>query len=131
MSSANDRLSEVFERACHSGIGVLTADERELYEIQEFILHYELGGVSGYLYNHLVGTDKIRAVISAMRKRKLTRLAALLEEAVELVANYNIQDSPTTWGRILQECDPNRRLASIDTEIEKLDDYGLDFAEIP
>ena len=53
MPNANERLTEVFDRGSRNGIETLSLDERALYSIQEFILDFEMGGLSGYLYNHI------------------------------------------------------------------------------
>jgi hypothetical protein len=120
-----ERLAEVFDRGLASGIDSLDVDERELYLIQDFIIDYEMGGLSPYFYNRLPDLDRIGAAIAAMRRFGLNDLATLLAEAADLFRGYTDPDPPTTWGEVLRRYDPDDRLSAVDNRIERLDHYGL------
>ena len=120
-----ERLAEVFDRGLALGIGALDATERELYLIQDFIIDYERGGLSGYFYNRLPDLARIEATIAAMRRFGLAELAALLAEAARLFRGYTDPDPPTTWGEVLGQYDPDDTLSAVDSRIEQLDHYGL------
>ena len=130
MSNANERLTEVFDRGARNGIETLSLDERALYSIQDFILDFEMGGLSGYLYNHIRDIQQIRNVCTAMRQRRMTPLANLLEEAIKLFCDYRDDPSAQTWSSILLAHDPQDRISAIEAGIASLDDYGLNTAEI-
>jgi hypothetical protein len=106
------------------GIDTLSPTEREVFRIQDFIIEYEMGGLSGYLYNRLPDRDGIVAAVAAMRRHGLPELAALLNEAAELFARYTASNPPT-WGETLQWYDPAGRLEVLDEHIRALHDYGL------
>ena len=123
--NANERLIEVFDRGCRDGTEILTPKECDLYTIQEFILDFEMSGLSGYLYNHLSDIGRIRATADAMRRHDLTALARILGDALRLFESYVAPDPPTTWNAVLRRYDPDKRLDTLSDEIRSLDDYGL------
>ena len=84
-----------------------------------------MGDLSGYFYNRLPDTTAIAATMLAMRNNGLDLLAALLEEAANLLSAYN-DDPATTWGEFLHHVDPGNRLALISDRIRALNNYGLD-----
>lgn len=124
-SSFGDRLYDVFDRGLRDGIQSLSVSDQELYWIQEFILDYEMGGLTGYIYNHLPDTKGIHVAIAAMRKHGLTALAELLNEATALFANYTESDATPTWNSVLQKYDPKDKLDEIDSRIDELENYGI------
>lgn len=121
----NDRFAEVFERGLRCCPEKLSVDDRELYRIQDFILEYEMGGLSGFFYNRLPDLDGIQATVAAMRRHGLTELAALVGQAAELFAGYAEPDPPSTWDVVLCRYDPTGRLHELDTLIVALDSYGM------
>ena len=123
--AAHDRLAEVFDRGLRDGVDALSTADRELFRIQDFIIEYEMGGLSGYFYNRLPDLDGIRAAVAAMRQHGLAELAALLGEAAALFAGYADPDPPTTWGEVRRRYDPVGRLVELDSRIGALDNYGL------
>lgn len=127
---AHDQLAEVFDRGLRDGVDALCLAERELYRIQDFIIEYEIGGLSGYFYNRLPDLAGIHAAAAAMRRHGLTELAALLDEAASLFAGYTDRDPPTTWGEVRRGYDPTGRLDELDRRIGTLDNYGLGTAWI-
>jgi len=84
----HDQLGEVFDRGLREGVDSLNPADRELFRIQDFLIEYEMGGLSGYFYNRLPDLNGIHAAIGAMRQHGLTNLASLLSEAVGLFAEY-------------------------------------------
>jgi hypothetical protein len=122
---ARDELTEAFDRGFREGLDSLNLRERDLYLIQEFIIAYEMGGLSGFLYNRLPDVTGIGEIVASMRARSLNKLADLLEQAKCIFRDGAWPEGLTTWGSVLQHYDPSRRLDTIESEIESLDDYGL------
>jgi hypothetical protein len=121
----DERLAKVFDRGLRDGLDALTPTEQELFRIQDFILEYEMGGLSGYFYNRLPDLDPIRAAVAAMRRYGLAELAALVGEAAGLFAEYVEPDPPSTWGEVLRQYDPAGRLDDLERRIGALDNCGL------
>jgi hypothetical protein len=126
----SERLSDVFDRGLSAGIESLSPPERELFRIQDFIIEYEMGGLTTYLYNRLPDFDGILATVAAMRRYGLAALADLVGEAADLFRDYDDSDAPPTWGEILRRYDPKGRLDKIHKRIAGLDNYGLDSSSI-
>ena len=61
-----ERLADVFDRGLRDGVESLSAADRELYLIQDFLVEYEMGGLTTYFYNRLPDTDVIFASVRAM-----------------------------------------------------------------
>lgn len=128
--TADDRLTQVFERGFRNGLEALDSPDRELFRIQDFILEYEIGGLSGYLYNRLPDLDCIRTTVEAMSRRGLVELAAILGEATELFADYRDPGSTSTWAEVLSRYDPMGRIDRLQGAIGELQNYGLSAASI-
>jgi hypothetical protein len=121
----HDHLAEAFDRGLRDGVDALAPADRELFRIQDFIIEYELGGLSAYIYNRLPDLDGIHSAVVAMRRRGLLELAALLGEAAGLFAGYTDPEPPTTWGEVCRRYDPGGRLDELHSRIGGLDNYGL------
>ena len=120
-----EQLSEVFDRGLRFGVESLSPLEMEVFRIQDFIIEYEMGGLSGYLYNRLPDLAGIEATVAAMRQHGITELAALLNEAMSLFAGYADPNTPTTWESVCQYYDPHGRVDDLDRQIGMLPDYGI------
>lgn len=125
-----ERLADVFDRGLSDGVESLSASDRELFLIQNFIIDYEMGGLSSYVYNRLPKTETITAAIHAMSSRGLIDLSRLLNEAVSIFDGYVDPDPPTTWQEVCRQYDPMGKLDDIDRRIGQLDNYGLEGASI-
>ena len=123
--TASERLAEVFARGQSQGIASLTATERDLWLIQDFIQEHDGGGLSGYFYNRLPDLGAIQATVEAMRGQGLTQLAGMLNEARELFREYVDPDAPTTWREVQRRYDPLNQLDVLSDRIYALGDYGL------
>lgn len=123
--TADDRLTEVFDRGLRDGVETLGPEDRELFRIQDFILEYEMNGLSGYFYNRLPDLAAITATVAAMRKYGLPLLASLLNQAAELFVGYADPDPPTTWSKVLQQFDPTDRLFDLNEQIRAISGYGV------
>jgi hypothetical protein len=99
--------------------------DRDFYLIQDFILEWENGTLTGYLYNRIPDFDLVRATIDSMQRHGLAELAAILGEAVKLFEGYQDPNPPTTWSAVLERYDPTGTLARLDDQIHRLQDYGL------
>jgi hypothetical protein len=128
--TVNLRLLEVFDRGLRDGVDTLTPADRELFRIQDFIIDFEMGGLSGYFYNRLPDLDGILAAVASMRRYGLPELATLVGEAAGLFAGYADPDPPSTWDEVRRRYDPVGRLDELDRLIGALDNYGLDSASI-
>ncbi len=125
MLPTDDQLTAAFDKAMMKGPENLIGAEREYYLIQDFILEWENGGLTGYLYNRIPGFDLIRAAIDSMRRHGLADLASILGEAVHLFDDYEEPNPPTTWRSVLERYDPTSRLADLDRRVKHLQNYGL------
>ena len=123
--TASERLAEVFVRGQSQGLASLTATERGLWLIQDFIQEHDGGGLSGYFYNRLPDLGTIQATVKAMRRQRLTQLAEMLNEALELFREYVDPDTPTTWRETSRRYDPQNQLDVLSDRIYALGDYGL------
>ena len=121
----SERLAEVFDRGLSKGEEALSPSDRELFRIQDFIIEYEMGGLTTYFYNRLPDLDRIHAAVNAMRMHGLSELSVLFREAANLFHGYTDPDPPTTWGEVCQLYDPSGRLEELDVRIGALDNYGL------
>ena len=125
MTPSEDQLTAAFEKATAEGPASLTGTDRDYYLIQDFILEYEDGGLSGYFYNHVPELDQITAAVDSMQRHGLTDLAEILGSAVRLFENYQPPDKPVTWRGVLNRCDPDETLPGLDQRIRELSNYGL------
>lgn len=123
--ATHDQLAEIFDRGLRDGVNALTPADRGLFRIQDFVIEYEIGGLSSYFYNRLPDLDGIHAAVEAMSRHGLVELAALLEEAAGLFAGYADPEPPTTWEAVCRQYDPSERLGELDRCIGALDNYGL------
>jgi hypothetical protein len=123
--ASDDRFAYAFERGHRDGFETLSPVDRDLYCIQDFILEFEMSGLSGFFYNRLPELDDIRATVAAMRKHGIFELASLLNEAADLFAEYTDPEVTTTWCEILRRFDPTNRLAALEQRIMALNDYGI------
>jgi len=125
MPPTDDQLTAAFNMAMAKGPENLTGVDRDYYLIQDFILEWENGALTGYLYNRIPSFDLIQATIGAMRRQGLTELATILGEAVKLFDGYREPHPPTTWGAIVAQYDSEDGLAGLDERITQLRNYGL------
>lgn len=125
MQTLDDKLTEVFDRGLRDGMDSLTTSERELFLVQDFIIEFEMNGLSGYLYNRLPDLETIARAASSMNRLGANRLAALVGEAAELFQNYKEPGAGATWSDVLKEYDPHGVLQTIEAKINKLPGYGL------
>ena len=123
--TADERLTEVFDRGLRDGVDSLSSIDRELFCIQDFIIEYEMNGMSGYFYNWLPDVGGILAAVAAMRKHGLPELASILGKAAELFVGYVDPDPPTTWEVVLRQYDPTNRLTDLEQVIRKIRGYGI------
>lgn len=122
--TTDDQLAEVFDRGLADGVDTLSFADRELFRIQDFIIEFEMNGLSGYFYNRLPDLCEIAATVEAMRKHS-PALAGLLYDAAQLFNEYTDPDPPTTWSNVLKRHDPTDRLCDVHDRIAALDSYGL------
>jgi hypothetical protein len=120
-----ERLADVFDRGFREGVNALTPDEYELFQIQQFILEYEMGDLSGFFSNRSPDLASIHTTIRAMRRHGLSELATLVGEAAASFHGYAEPDPLTTWDEVIRHYDPNHRLEAVSEKIRALDDYGL------
>lgn len=121
----DEQLSDVFDRGIHNGTDSLTPYEQELFLVQDFIIEYEMGGLSGYLYNRLPDVEGIRRTIKAMQQNGLTALADLMGKVIAIFDGYAELDEFATWQHVLRQYDPENRLNELDQQIQELSNYGI------
>ena len=122
----DDELTDAFDKAMTIGPDNLNGRERKLYLIQDFILEWENGSFSGYLYNKIPNFSHIHETISAMDTHGLNELSQILSEAISLFKTYKELVPATTWEFVLKQYDPSGKLDILDNLVNKLDNYGID-----
>ncbi len=122
----DDRREDVFNRGCDDDGASLRADDRPYYLAQKFILDYEMGSLTGYLYNTLPDLAAGRAQAEALAEIGLVDMSRILSAALELFADYKDPDPPSTWEDVLRQYDPGDRIAELDRDIRQLANYGID-----
>ena len=120
----DERLTDAFDRGLSDGVESLSPEDQQLYRIQDFILEFEMGGLSGYMYNRLPNVAGIGETVTALRQFKFIRLSELLEQALNLFREYRDPNPPTTWEQVRKKYDPDNRLDSIADEISALAKRG-------
>jgi hypothetical protein len=120
------RLEDVFDRGVDDDGASLPPEDAPYYLAWKFILDWEMGMLSGYLYNTLPDLDAGRAQVKALERVGLTELAGILREALALFEDYTDQTGQTTWETTLGKYDPEGILETLDAAIEALDNYGID-----
>jgi len=125
MTPTDGQLTAAFDKGIHEGSDTLVGLDRDYCLIQDFILEWENGFLSGYLYNRIPDFDLVRAAIDSMRRHSLGDIAAILTEALQLFDGYQETSPPTTWGAVLERYDPSGRLAELDRRIGQLQNYRL------
>jgi hypothetical protein len=126
----SQRLADVFDRGLRDGVESLSAEERDLYLIQDFIIEQEMNGLSGYFYNRLPDLGHISSTVDAMRRHGLAALATYLNEALQLFQGYADPSPARKWSDVLRQYDPDKRLDTLADRISALDDYGLADSDI-
>jgi len=127
----DDRLTDAFDRGLREGLDSLSAVDRELFHVQDFIIEFEMGGLSGYLYNRLPDLDRIGHAVTAMKRLGFGRLADLLAQAAGLFNGYRDPAPRTTWDEVRKTYDPAGRIDAIDSAVDALGgDYGHDGSAI-
>lgn len=121
----DDQLTAAFDLAMAKGPENLTGADRDYYLIQEFILDWENGGLTGYMYNRIPDFARLSSVTDAMNRQGLVELAAILREAVRLFDGYHEPSLPTTWRLVLRQYDPKDTLSILDNRIGQLRNFGL------
>ena len=118
-------LAEVFDRGLRDGLESLNPTERELFLIQDFIIEYEMNGLSGYFYNRLPNLNAIAETVASMQKHGFVQLGNILSEATKLFDGYSKPVTTSTWRETLKEYDPMNRLRDLSDRMEALKGYGL------
>ena len=121
----DQKLFEAFDKGINDGIESLSAEELDRYRIQEFIMDWENGILSGYFYNSLPDKEKIESTIAALHRSGLKEMSALLREAFEMFRHYEDPATPSTWEKELKKYDPEDRLIGFDSKIDALENYGV------
>lgn len=124
-----DRLNNAFVRGCDDGTDSLSAADLARYRAWRFIMDWEMGGLTGYLYNTLPDLAAARSTVKALKTVGLTDLADILAQGVALFKGYKDPDRPSTWGEILEQYDPTGQLDILDERIQELDNFGIESAE--
>jgi len=125
MKATDQLLFEIFDKAMSNGVETLSPEERRLYLIQDFILEWENGALTGYFYTRLPNVALIAETIAAMRHHDVTALADILEKALAVFRGYTDPTVPTTWEKTLEQYDPGGQLSELDRQIDALTGYGL------
>ena len=125
MMPTDEQLTAAFDKGMREGPENLVGPDRDYYLIQDFILEWESGFLTGYLYNRIPDFASIRAAIDSMRRHGAVELGSILSQALELFEGYQEPDPPSTWEATLRRYDPTGRLAELDRRIMNLQSYGM------
>jgi len=125
MPPTDDQLAAAYDKAMAEGPENVAGTDRDYYLIQDFILEYENGLLSGYLYNRIPDFDQIRATIDSMKRHGLTGLAAILDETLMIFKDYQEPNPPTTWRKVLEHYDPTGKLRNLEDRTHQLPNYGV------
>ena len=125
MCPSDAQLAAAFDKGTSSGPENLTGVDREFFLIQEFILSYEMGSLSGYFYNQIPNLDHLRETVASMKKHGISELAEMLGRAVAIFDDYREPNPATTWENVLKRYDPDSNLDRIDEQIGQLENYGI------
>lgn len=125
VQTLDDKLTEAFDRGLREGTESLTPDECDLFLTQDFIIEFEMNGLSGYFYNRLPDLEIIAHAALAMRHLGAYELSSLVSEAIKLFKNYKEPSAVATWNEVIKEYDPHGVLQAIETRIYELPRYGL------
>ena len=126
----DERLTDAFDLGLSEGVQSLSPEDQQLYRIQDFILEFEMGGLSGYMYNRLPDVAGIGETVAALRQFEFLRLSELLEQTANLFREYRDPNPPTTWEQVRKEYDPENRLDSIADEISALAKRGYGVSSV-
>ena len=121
-----DQLNEAFEKATVEGPDYLAGTDRDFYLIQDFILEWEEGALSEFLYDSIPDFDLLHETIVSMKRHGLSNLAAFLAEAVDLFKDYQETNPVTLWRATVERHDPTHKLADLDEKIRQLPNFGLE-----
>ena len=124
--SLQQRLQDAFDRGVDDDGASLSPEDAPYYLAWKFILDWETGMLTGYLYNTLPDLVAIRAQTKALERVGLTELAKILKKALGLFEDYTGPAEQTTWEAVLSKYASEGVLERLDDEIEALDNYGID-----
>ena len=116
---APDIWNRILDREAQSGVAALSLEERRIFYVNRFLLDYENGGLSGFLYNVSPenGTEwlELRSTIDAIAFFDRPEVARALEGALNIVE----RDGPSgpTWGAFVSARDAEGQLDVIDREV--------------
>ena len=122
----DEELTDAIDKAMAICPDNLHGRNRELYLIQDFILEWENGSFSGYLYNKIPNFSHIHETISAMNTHGLNELSQILSEVISFFKTYEEPVPATTLEFVLKQYDPSGKLDTLDSLVNTLDNYGID-----
>jgi len=121
MKDAADILNAILNAAGTNGPAALTGQERVLFHANVFLIEFDMGGLSGFLYGARrsgPGSDwsAVAQAILALEQLQEPSTAAHLRRALEIVEAIPVVEDGT-WGRFLAEVDPDGELNALDSQI--------------
>lgn len=129
--SVNQLLSEVFDRGLAKGEEKLAAKDLELFLIWDFVIEYEMGGLTGFLYNRVSNPGRIDATARALRKYEVEPLAKVAEELARRFRSWTNSDDDwgETWDEVRTRHISDARLERLEDQLTRAGEKGYGLRE--
>jgi len=129
--SVNQLLSEVFDRGLTKGEEKLSPEDLELFLIWDFVIEYEMGGLTGFLYNRVNRPGRIDATARALRKYEVEPLAKVAEELSRRFRFWKNNDdaSSETWDEARTRHISDARLERLEDQLTRAGEKGYGVRE--
>ncbi|MEZ9526741.1 hypothetical protein [Enterovibrio norvegicus] len=119
MTDLDEQLHLAFDKWADQGPESLSDSEWPLFRAQNFILQWEAGGLSGYLYNSLPDHAEIRATLDSLLVLGLTVEFECLSSAYKFFENYTDPEQPSTWAHQCSIYDSEESLDDLDQVLQR------------
>jgi hypothetical protein len=127
----NQLLREIFDRGLTKGEEKLSPKDLELFLIWDFVIEYEMGGITGFLYNRVSRPGRIDATARALRKYEVEPLAKVAEELSRRFRSWRNSDDAwgETWDEVRTRHISDARLAQLEDQLTRAGEKGYGIHE--
>lgn len=120
----SELLTDVFDRGLREGEKKLSRRDRELFLIWDFVIEFEMGGLSGYLYNRVAKRGRLAATARALTKYEVKPLARIFGELARRFATFS-SDSSETWEDACRAHLSDARMKLLEEQLEAAQEAGF------
>ena len=118
-----DRLNAILRNALVAGAASLTHRERSVFYLNVFLIEFDSGGLTGFLYNACRSEPgpewtAVGNTIAALNAVDATPTALALSRALEILRAVPATPDDETWVAFLVQIDPAGELDAIHSQIE-------------